>query len=263
MSMSKGNGLDPRVSFLAVLVMGTAVFIVKDLLFLLLLLVGVIITALPLRDRLSRYGRGTRGLMAMLVIICLLQALLVPGRPLIDIHLLGVRFGLFTVQGLMAGARVIARVGVLVFTSIIFTASVGEREFMDALLSLKVPYPVVFSVNIVLRTLPRLMEDAASINDSFKMRGVGSGRGYLSKWKDLGRSVRPLFVSSMVSAHRLGVSLELRGYDGIRPWKGMTRKLGMNDLMMIALMTMVLAGAIVSAMTGEGPSALLQGIWAE
>ncbi len=255
--MSKGRAIDPRVSFLAVLVLGTTVFIVKDLLFLLLLLVGVLIAALPLRDRLSRYGRGTRGLMAMLAIICLLQALLVPGRPLLEIHLLGADIGLFTYQGIMVGARVISRVGVLMFSSLIFTATVGERDFMDALLSLKVPYPIVFSVNIVLRTLPRLMEDASSIRDCFMMRRVGSGGGYLSKWHDLGRSIRPLFVSSMVSAHRLGVSLELRGYEGKRLWKGRTRKLGMNDLMMIALMTIVLAGAIVSAMTGEGPSTLL------
>lgn len=261
--MSKGEALDPRVSFLAVLVLGATVFIVKDLLFMLLLLVGVLMAALPLRDSLSRYGRGTRGLLAMLSVICLLQALLVPGRPLLELHLLGADIGLFTLQGLVLGARVISRVTVLMFSSLIFTAMVGEKDLMDALLSLKVPYPVVFSVNLVMRTLPRLMEDASGIRDSFKMRGVGSGRGYLSKWKDLGRSVRPLFVSSMVSAHRLGVSLELRGYDGIRPWKGRTRKLGMKDLMMIALMTMVLAGAIVSAMTGEGPSALLQGIWAE
>lgn len=261
--MRKGRAIDPRVSFLAVLVLGTTVFIVKDLLFLFLILVGVLIAALPLRDSLSRYGRGTRGLLAMLAIICLLQALLVPGRPLLELHLLGADFGLFTYQGLMVGARVISRVGVLMFSSLIFTATVGERDFMDALLSLKVPYPIVFSVNIVLRTLPRLMEDASSIRDCFMMRRVGSGRGYLSKWHDLGRSIRPLFVSSLVSAHRLGVSLELRGYEGVRPWKGRNWTLGMKDILVMMILMLMLAGAILSALTGEGPSALLEGIWAE
>jgi len=96
--MSKGNGLDPRVSFLAVLVMGTAVFIVKDLLFLLLLLVGVIITALPLRDRLSREEKKNyvttsssflAGItLAWLALAGLLGALALPALPCIIFALL-------------------------------------------------------------------------------------------------------------------------------------------------------------------------------
>jgi energy-coupling factor transporter transmembrane protein EcfT len=237
--------------------MGAVAFIVRDLLFMFLLLAGTFVTALPLKDRLSRYGKGTRGLLAMFALIAILQALLVPGRSLLVLHPLGHRFGLFTLDGLIVGTWVMARLGILVFTSLIFTASVTERELTDALLSLKVPFPVVLSVNLVLRALPRLMEDAMSIRDAYRMRRLGRGSGYMARWKDLGRGIVPLFVTSMVSAHRTGVSLELRGYVSKSFWKPHVMRMGLVDIAVACLMLLVLAAAVVSASTGMGPSVLL------
>jgi energy-coupling factor transporter transmembrane protein EcfT len=223
----------------------------------LLLLAGTFVAALPLRDHLSKYGKGTRGLLAMFALIAILQALLVPGRSLLVIHPFGHRVGLVTLEGLIVGTRVIARLGILVFTSLIFTASVTERELMDALLSMKVPFPVVLSVNLVLRALPRLMEDAAGIRDAYRMRRLGRGSGYMARWRDLGRGIMPLFVTSMVSAHRTGVSLELRGYGPRSGWKPPERGMGPVDIAVACLMLLVLVAAVVSASTGIGPSALL------
>jgi energy-coupling factor transporter transmembrane protein EcfT len=207
------QGMDPLVVFLGLLLVSILAFAVTDLAVLLIVLGATVSLALSYRAELGRYGRSSKGLIQMVMVIALLQLLLYRGgtpwrvgTPVGDVTLM-------TAQGMEMAGRIAARVGILLTSSLVFNAAVTSNRFIDALGRLRAPFVFILALDISLRAVPRMLEDAAEIKDAFIMvdRRRSKG-GPLRGWSTYLHMVKPLFLAYMEKAWKLGTSLELRGF---------------------------------------------------
>jgi len=208
------HSLDARTAFIGVVVMSAASFLIRDLSILLLLLTLMLVLCLLHREMLSMYSRGVKGLLVMVALVGATQSLFTTGEWMFRLSIFGTTVPILSIQGLTLAGRIMARVGVLVMCSLLFSTNVEEGRFLEALSRMRVPYPVVFSVNLVLRALPRMFEDVSDIRTAYLAGMKGEASGYLGRWTVFLKVVRPLFVRYVRSAQRLGISLELRGFTG-------------------------------------------------
>ena len=235
--------LDPRVTFVGVMVVSTAAFVLDGQMMLPLLLLLLILCVVH-REEIRRYGRGVRGLMMMVAFIGLVQSVYPHGSPLltIDTGLFG-DLGFFSAAGFRDAARIMARIGVLVMTTILFASTVDEGEFLRGLGSFRIPAPVIFSINLVLRLIPDLSEDLVDIEMAFRGRRLGQKRGYLGRWRDYSQMIKPLFVRHLRLAYLMGLSLELRGFTG----NDLNRDAGSRPLKLQekAILTLLISGEVL------------------
>ncbi len=207
--------VDARVAFIGLLVIGTFPFIVTDLLALLVLMVGILVLAFFHRDALCRYKRGVKGLLGMALMVGALQVLLAGGTPILEFDLIGFEVSLISAEGLYFAGSIMARIFILVGSALLFSSTVEERPFLEGLRSLRAPSNIVLSVNLVLRMLPRMVEDISEAGAALSMReGMSGGGSYLHRWRTFVKVIRPFFAAYITSTHRLGLSMEMRGYTG-------------------------------------------------
>ncbi len=229
--------LDPRVTFIGVIVVSTAAFVLDGPTMLPLLLILLIICMYHSED-IRRYGRGVRGLLMMMAFIGLVQSVYPHGDGLISMSIPYVgEFWVFSVIGLETAARIMGRIAILVMTTMLFASTVDEGEFLRGLNSFRIPYPAIFSINLVLRLIPDLSEDLLDIEMAFRGRGLGIRRGYLGRWRNYIRMIKPLFIRHLRLAYLMGLSLELRGFTGKRlEEQGSGRALRLFEKAILALL---------------------------
>lgn len=209
--------LDPRVTFIGVIVVSTAAFVLNGLTMLPLLLILLLMCTYHSED-IRRYGRGVRGLLMMMAFIGLIQSVHPHGDGLITLPIPYVGdVGMFSVVGFETAARIMGRIAILVMTTMLFASTVDEGEFLRGLSSFRIPYPAIFSINLVLRLIPDLSEDLQDIEMAFRGRDLGMRRGYLGRWRNYLRMIKPLFLRHLRLAYLMGLSLELRGFTGKKP----------------------------------------------
>ncbi|MCK5773931.1 MAG: energy-coupling factor transporter transmembrane protein EcfT [Thermoplasmata archaeon] len=229
--------LDPRVTFIGVIVVSTAAFVLDGPTMLPLLLILLLMCAYHSED-IRRYGRGVRGLLMMMAFIGLIQSVHPHGNGLISLSFPHVgEVGLFSVVGFETAARIMGRIAILVMTTMLFASTVDEGEFLRGLSSFRIPYPAIFSINLVLRLIPDLSEDLQEIEMAFRGRDLGLRRGYLGRWRNYTRMIKPLFLRHLRLAYLMGLSLELRGFSGKRPREhGSGRALKLSEKAVLLLL---------------------------
>jgi len=228
--------MDPVTAFAGVILYSIVVFSLRDLVLLFLVSLSLLAISLPHSKGLSRYSKGSKGLLTMIAIVSMVQLIVHRGGPAfyVDLPPLG-RLAVVTVEGMESAGIIAARLTVLVFSALVFVSSVDESAFLEGMKGTGLPKELVLAVNIVLRTLPRMMEDASDIRTAYLMlHGKGPRSGPVTRWKVYFRSLRPLFITYMQHAYLLGLSLESRGWETAarRQFKG--RTMGWRDAIAIA-----------------------------
>ena len=163
--------------------------------------------------------RGVRPLMFLMFITTLLQLFFVQtGNVLWHWAFLTI-----TTDGVTNSIAVFVRFMLIIMFSTILTLTTQPLAVADAMESLlqplkKVGFPVAelaLMLSIALRFVPTLMDEAESIMNAQRARGVEFNEGnIISRIKAFVPLLIPLFINAIKRAIELGDAMEARGYRG-------------------------------------------------
>ena len=153
-----------------------------------------------------------------------------------------IEYGIFTIcgSGLIAGAKLVCRILLLVLGPAIMTFTTTPVALADAIEHLLTPLKLLFIpihefamiMSIALKLIPQLMDETVKIMNAQKARGASFDHGNIFKRAlALLPVLIPLLVSSFRLASDLGDAMESRCYHGGKRTRLKRMKYGLLDLL--------------------------------
>ena len=229
--MIRLSAVDPRVKLALMFALSSCAVILRNILPLSAVLVLTILILLSGGVQLSQsLGRVHQLLKTILVLFVLQLIFNRSGDPLLVIGGLT----LLTDGGIVTAMVVALRLLVILAAAMIVMT--GEtRDYLQALLQLRIPYEIAYMVMVALRLLPILRESARDVICAVQMRGC---RLKKQGWRKTAAVYTSVFVPIVVEAiHRSGqiaVAMEARAFRAL-PQRTSLRLLTMTRLDWIIL----------------------------
>ncbi|WP_220728653.1 energy-coupling factor transporter transmembrane component T family protein [Apilactobacillus xinyiensis] len=185
--------------------------------------------------------KGIRPLILLIIITVLLQLFFSAGGHIYF------SFWIFKITslGLISAAYIFMRFMLIITISTLLTLttsplaiSYGIEKILSPLKKIHCPVDTIaLMISIALRFVPTLTDEATSIMNAQRSRGVDFGNGNLIKRiKSLIPLLVPLFVSAFNHADELSVAMEARGYSPeMKRTKFKSYLIGMNDYISMML----------------------------
>lgn len=175
--------------------------------------------------------RQARGIFYMIIALFVIQCLFVrTGEPLIAIG----GHTIITTGGLNMAATICLRFTIFVMSALILLT--GEsRDYLLALVQMKIPYEIAFMVMVAVHFLPILKEEALDIYYSVQLRGTEIKKAsFPSKIKMYCKICLPILVGAINRAKSMSIAMEARGFRA-NPQRTYMRKLRLKvkDVLMI------------------------------
>ncbi|MFW9792865.1 MAG: energy-coupling factor transporter transmembrane component T family protein [Candidatus Thorarchaeota archaeon] len=187
--------LDPRAKMFMSIVLA-----VISLLFLeiipLLIIFFCLVPILGAAKSLRRWTKSMRGLSVLLIFIIVFNTLLSTGPNPFS-------------HSLALTIRLVA----LMTSFSIFFLTVHPEELSQALIQMRVPFEFAFAMSMAMRYVPTLGQEAYTIMDAQKARGVELDKGSLLKRiRNIVPIIVPLIIVSIRRALSIAESMESRGF---------------------------------------------------
>ncbi|MCM0582631.1 energy-coupling factor transporter transmembrane protein EcfT [Weissella diestrammenae] len=203
------------ISILFIFVIFLATSVPAYLLAGLLTLVVIMMTGLGFKT----FLRGIRPLLFLMLLTTFLQIFFVTTGTVLW------QFGWIkvTTDGLINGAAIFVRFMLIIIFSTVLTLTTQPLEIADAMEALMKPLkrigvPVAelaLMISIALRFVPTLLDEAETIMNAQRARGVLFNEGHLiHRIKAFVPLLIPLFINAIKRAIELGDAMEARGYRG-------------------------------------------------
>lgn len=214
--------LDPRTKLVGCFAVIVALALPNHQIQVLLLNIGFIIALICLSQvGIARVLRGLRFLRLLFLLTFVCQVAFTRGDPLFSWGLIAV-----SEQGVYLGISTFLRLVILYLVSSLLIMTTSPLELSAGLESLLSPltylrFPVhqfVMIINISLRFIPTIIEEAETITRAQKSRGAQFDSGPIAvRLRNIMAVLIPLLASSMRRANALALALESRCYsDGSR-----------------------------------------------
>lgn len=210
--------LDPRLKLVLSLYLITLILFANNFLTYLVLFIFLIISISLTKIPLSFYIKGLKSIVYILIFTVLLQVFFSTGSHSYF------KFGVINItkEGFTLALFTFFRFILIIFFSTILTLTTSPIELADALSSLlkplkrlKIPVnEISLMLSIALRFIPTLMDEATTIMNAQKSRGMDFAKGNLiQRAKSILPIFIPLLVSSFNRADQLAEAMEARGYN--------------------------------------------------
>ncbi|MBD3367736.1 MAG: energy-coupling factor transporter transmembrane protein EcfT [Candidatus Eisenbacteria bacterium] len=208
--------LDPRVKLLGLLVVLAAALVTRDPWAYAFLTAALLSVARLSRLPGSYIPRNVWALKWLLVVVLVMHALLAEGTPLASWA------PWLSVEGLTTGAVFAWRVGLMVASATLLTATTTPVDLGDGLetslgslsrIGIPVHELVMISV-IALRFVPTLLDEARRIMKAQMGRGVEFSGGPVARARSAVPVLVPLFTGAFRRADDLALAMEARCYRG-------------------------------------------------
>lgn len=188
-----------------------------------------------------------RKLIYLYLVLIIVQSLFVrSGEPLIragGIYLL-------TTDGLRYGLAIVFRFIILAGTGLILL-SCNTAELLLAMTRMKIPYEIVFMIQLGIRFIPILISELSSTFNAIQLRGADLRKVYRRKvFKVYLEIFTPLIFSILKKAEQLSILLELRGFRRF-PTRTYYRniKMGRIDYILITITLLLTAAFTLAAVS--------------
>ncbi|NLK91050.1 MAG: energy-coupling factor transporter transmembrane protein EcfT [Clostridiales bacterium] len=201
--------VDPRTKLVIVLCLSTLAIFIKDVLFLNGVLLITIIISLIFKTNMLQILRKIKRLLYVLLAIAVIQSVFsAGGRTLIEVGELVI----LTTVGLQKGLEFVIRIMIIILSATIITTS-NSREIVQGLVQWKLPYEIAFMVSIGIRFLPILIEEIKDSVIAIQLRGIEIEKIPLrERFRVYSYLFTPVFVSTIIRAQKLSMSIEMRGF---------------------------------------------------
>lgn len=213
------HGLDPRTKLLATFYFIIVVFLANNWLGYLLLLAVVLLAISASRIGLSYFFNGLKPMLWIILFTIIFQILFTQGgKVFFQIGPIAI-----TSLGLVSAAFIFMRLFLIIMISTLLTLTTAPLELTDGIEHLlrpltKLGFPsheVALMLSIALRYVPTLLDEAQTIMNAQRARGVEFDEGNLMKrMRAIIPILVPLFVSAFNRAEELATAMEARGYRG-------------------------------------------------
>jgi energy-coupling factor transport system permease protein len=242
------RGLDPRTKlYFMALTSGACVFSTSPAFLTSMLMVSFLVLAIGGAD-LWLCLRRCKALIALIASLFVIQSVFAfrgdpTAMPLIAIQ----GFTVISVEGMLLAAVLSLRLLTIVVTAQILLEG-DIRDYLLALVQMRIPYELAFMVMVGLHFLPLLREEAISVYQCMQLRGVAF------KGISLPRKVRayagislPILVGTLRRADEMSVAMELRGLRAY-PKRTYLRRLSLHahDVVAMALCSVLVCGAFIA-----------------
>ena len=213
--------LDPRTKIILSIIFIVTIFLAKNPVTFLFLVLFVGMLILMSRISFGAIFRGIKPILFILIFTSLINLFLTKGdgEPLVEFYFITIyQDGIY--RAIFMSLRVIL---LIVGTSILLTYTTSPIALTDGIESLLSPLKVIgvpvhafaMMMSIALRFIPTLVEETEKIMNAQKSRGADfSSGGLLKMAKSLIPILIPLFISSFKRADELATAMECRCYRG-------------------------------------------------
>jgi energy-coupling factor transport system permease protein len=229
------HNLDPRIKFIYVCAIFVVAVLFSEILpFIALLLIQVPFVALA-RVR-SQWFQSMRGATFLAAVIFLTNFVF---------SFIGAGY-VITERNLENAIALTLRFVVLVGSFSVFFLTTSPDHLGLALEQTHVPYEFVFAFTTAVRFVPVLAEEAQTIMDAQKARGLELERGsFLKKIRNYVPILIPLIVSAIRRSLELAEAMESRAWGATKKRTNLYKlKMHKGDFMLIAITLLILASAV-------------------
>jgi energy-coupling factor transport system permease protein len=122
-------------------------------------------------------------------------------------------YNLLSVDGIVYGVTLGLRFIVLMLSSTIFSLTTNPRDFLLSMQRLHIPFTLIFMVNIALRFIPDIRNQAKEVMLGQTTRGLELEKGnILTKLRAFMPLLLPLLITYLLMARTSAVILETRAF---------------------------------------------------
>jgi len=211
--------LDPLTKFLIVLCISTVAIVFINLFLLLGIIAVCIIMAVVARIPLRQLWGYTKSFTYLIILLVIIQAVFYPFPitfPLLKIPANSpvlANYTLLSLDGVVYGVTLFIRLISLVVASTIFSLTTAPRDFLVAMRRIKMPFELIFMVNIAIRFIPDIKDKASEVMLAQKARGLELEKGSLQqKIRNLLPLLTPLLINYMLMARNSAIAIETRAF---------------------------------------------------
>lgn len=242
-SFFKLDSFDPRTKLMLMFCLSIVAIFRPEPLLLLCLLGFTLLVLLAGGAHPARILRQARGIFYMIIMLFIIQSLFVrTGDPLISLG----NFTLITTGGLETAAVICLRLLILVMSALILLT--GEsRDYLPALVQMKIPYEIAFMVMAAVHFLPILKEEALDVYYSVQLRGTEIAKAPIpKKLRAFSKICMPILVGTVNRARQMSIAMETRGFRS-RPRRTYlhTIKLKTKDAVLLVLLPAATAALFI------------------
>lgn len=207
--MTKVVKFDPRTKLIIVLCISTLGILIKNIIYLTIVLLLTVLIAKFFKVNLTRSLKKLRGLLYIVVVIAIVQSIFSSeGQALFSIG----RFIILSTNGLEKGLQFILRMMIVIFSATIITTS-NSRELIQGLVQWRLPYDIALMVAIGIRFLPILAEEIKDSFTAIQLRGIEINNIPLKKRISIYSYIfTPILVGTISKAEKLSTAIEMRGF---------------------------------------------------
>jgi energy-coupling factor transport system permease protein len=200
--------LDVRTKLVIAAILSTLALVYQTAVILAAVLLMTIIALVMLKVSLYVMIDFRKFLYLYLILIIIQSLFIRGGEPLLTIG----EFHLLTTESLVYGIAVILRFLILIGSGLILL-NCDMSEMLLAMDRMRIPYEIVFMIQIGIRFIPVLINELSNIFDTIQLRGVDLRRVYKRKVIRVYISIfTPLLYSIWQKTEQLSILLELRGF---------------------------------------------------
>jgi energy-coupling factor transport system permease protein len=203
------TGLDPRTKIVIIICLSTLAVFLNEPRPLLLLFVFTLVVLLLMRINFFRMVMRFKKLLPLLLLMLIIQSVFTAGGEVMlsfqGVHIL-------TANGIHSSLCILFRL-LTFFSSAMIILTSNSKDYVLALVQLKIPYEIAFMVLVALRFLPVFIEEIRDTLVAMQLRGVDLQRiPWRNKIKFYTHLFAPLLSSVMLKAHQLAITMEARAF---------------------------------------------------
>ena len=200
--------LDVRTKLVIAAILSTLALVYQNAAVLAAVLLMTIIALVMLKVSLHVIIDFRKFLYLYLILIVIQSLFIKGGEPLVTIG----EFHLLTTESIIYGIAIILRFLILIGSGLILL-NCDMSEMLLAMDRMRIPYEIVFMIQIGIRFIPVLINELSNIFDTIQLRGVDLRRVYKRKVIRVYISIfTPLLYSIWQKTEQLSILLELRGF---------------------------------------------------
>lgn len=201
--------LDPRTKLIIVFLISTAAIVIKEIEFLLILLLITIITCRLLSISLFGAIKRLRKLVIFFLTLALIQSLFTSGGEII--FKVG-NLRILTTEGIISGISIIIRMSIIICSALIISSS-PTMKVIYGLIAMKIPYEIAFMVLIAIKFLPIFRDEFVDSLIAIQLSGVDIKKTPLKqKLTYYSYIMTPSIIKALNRARYISISMECRGF---------------------------------------------------